>query len=441
MAEDNSDFIQQFQQEVLSIKHINSEWAEDIAISMLSAFSANVEFSTAKGKIPLNTWIIAIAPSSAGKSLPIREYVYPLLNKVQERSGNLKTDFRLPSTFTPESMTEFLATKHFDGIITRDEVSTLFKETSGRGYTIQLLEFLSTLYDGHIDRRYTISHGDKFVGKCYIVFLGATTPYLYNILDAQTFIQGIGCRILWNVFDTTQRVFTKDDLFSKSMQDPTNNRITKIDEFVEHLSRLVEFTDINIAIDEKSKAAEIITEWANEIEKVAVARDKEKKVLEALYFRKSLVSLLKLCALRRLSRGLPDMKKRNVKDHVELLVEEQDVEWATNKIGYYNDCFVQMLQNWRKVPVERPIETMDNWYGAIEDIMKKDQDRLATRQEIMATIRTNSNKLSEVLGSMVESGKIRKLTGIEVKALSDDVCIRHGIKKSNPNPGFIYKLI
>ena len=142
--EELSDFVEELQKQIMEdIPYTSPYWAEDIAISLLSTVSSNLQFSTKIGRVPSNVWFMAIAQSARGyKSPPLNYFLRPIIKQMEIDSGNLKWKLSLPSSFSMEGMTEFL-TKNSKGIIINDEMSQLFKATQGKGYTVSLMEFLA----------------------------------------------------------------------------------------------------------------------------------------------------------------------------------------------------------------------------------------------------------------------------------------------------------
>jgi len=62
------------------------------------------------------------------------------------------------------------------------------------------MEFLSELYDGNYQKRYTITHGLQEVPQMYVTLLSATTTHWLKEMDAKFFIQGTGNRFMYTYF-------------------------------------------------------------------------------------------------------------------------------------------------------------------------------------------------------------------------------------------------
>ena len=423
------DFIEQ-QTALMHTVNTNEDWCEDIALAMLSTVSHNVKFYSSMGQIDLNLWIIAVAPSSTGKSTNFKNYVNPLLQKMKELGGNQKTDYQFSSSFTVEAMTEYISGEgNHNGIIIRDEISSLFKETSGKGYNVRLQEFLSELYDGKLSKRTTIAHGTTEPSYCYVTLLGGATPYLYSVLDKQIFVQGLGGRILWEVFPVVKREFDRNSFFNLTGLSKKDN---EIEEAAKKLITLPSL-DITIKINSDSEAALMLEQKHNKIE------DRKKKLLdsdslnlEGTYLGKLFVHLLKLSALKRLARELPNINRDKGTSH-SLMVEAMDVEWAINRIDKFHNNFLQMLKEWRTQPVEAPIQSVANYREKFLGVLKL-QGGIAKRPKLIELLNWDSKRFGEITEMLKETGDVRILSKKEIKELKPELLNKCEIKLNNNLP-------
>ena len=86
---------------------VSKDWAEDIAISMVSTFSYNAHLYTRQGKIRPNLWFLYIGASRiAFKTLPLKAFYIPVLNYFKE---NHNIDLFLPTSFSFEGLVECLS--------------------------------------------------------------------------------------------------------------------------------------------------------------------------------------------------------------------------------------------------------------------------------------------------------------------------------------------
>jgi hypothetical protein len=447
------DFIEDYKNEILSHIPTNPNWAEDIAISLLSTFCANIRTETKMGRILLATHYITIAPSSAVKSLPLREYLHPILDWIRDSSGNVDTNYRVPTGFTPESLTlwfsggrigrRVLLPHQTHGIIIRDEVSTLFKETSGKGYNVRLQEFLSDLFEGYIEPRFTISHEfNRGINDCHISFIGATTPFLYNVLEREIFIQGLGSRIMWEIFDTKYFETKEEDLIidgdgkdmEHSLKDLTIKKYSAI------LTNIARFTNIVVKVKPKTEESAYLTRIKNSFGSKADEINKQNaESLDALYISKSFVKVWKLAALKVISRTYSEWKGRKVDDKIELFIESEDVEWSNQRVLRYISNFDRMLKDWTAKPIYKPVESEKNYYDAVIDSIECLPGKLATRLEIVTKTGIYWKKLKDILDELRNNGQIEFLCGIYVEELGDKMLKTHSINSEKQLPT-IYRI-
>ena len=143
------DFIPEFSSYLKEHYPINDLWADLLSCTTLaSVLAKDSHLETKYGKNKCNNWIAYFAPSGEFKSLPITEKITPLLTYVGNR---IDRDIILPSiASTTEGLIKYFAEKNASGIIVRDELTTLFKESFYRQYLTDELEIYSKMYDGWI---------------------------------------------------------------------------------------------------------------------------------------------------------------------------------------------------------------------------------------------------------------------------------------------------
>jgi len=174
----------------------NRHWLESVAVNVFNTIlGTSVRADTKLGRLNTNLFFMCIGPSGiAHKSVPLKYYAIPTLtdygqrieeyiNKgVQDKKLWTKVRPIMPSRFSVEGMIEYLAKEQSQGIAIRDEFSSLFKERS-KSYIADILGFLSELYDGVIQKRYTKSYKLEEPKNVCVNLLAATTPYIYSIMD------------------------------------------------------------------------------------------------------------------------------------------------------------------------------------------------------------------------------------------------------------------
>ena len=202
-------FIDEFKDFILDRTDTSPDWAEAIGTSLCStAIGSDRRLATIMGSIKLNVFYIMIGPSGiASKSVPINQFARPILTEYNELVGydsnmDPPQTCMFPGHFSIEGILQYLSnpdTIH-SGILMRDEFTNMFAD-SHKQYMGGIIEFLSELYDGHLNARYTRSTKLEKPTNVYATILAATTPYIYKVMTTDFFVQGTGNRVLWVLWD------------------------------------------------------------------------------------------------------------------------------------------------------------------------------------------------------------------------------------------------
>lgn len=348
MLDKSKDFINQVSNFIQDTTMTSKVWAEAISLNMLSTVMGPERYiSDEKGKLNLNVWSLIIGPSGIGqKTTPIKTYLLPILAKTTEELPD-KYPLILPSRYSVERMIAYMAEKNL-GSIVRDEFTSMFKEAYSKEYLADSLEFLSELYDGIIQPRATWGHGINKMTKCYVTLIAATTPYLYKVMKPDFFTQGTGNRILLIVFDV-ENVEDKKLNHETFFRGPAfeEKRENFIDDIAEHLAKL-RHARVRYFIPDED-AARIWTKYELECRTISKKRFKKNTFdIHYSYLSRLPEMALKLAGLYAVSRtwgilclsGCPP----------EMLVLEQDMNRAINRVKLHYDYFCKMLEQWRTRP-------------------------------------------------------------------------------------------
>ena len=169
-----------------------------------------------------------------------------------------------------------------------------------KDYNIDLIEFLSQLYDGTVEKRYTRKAKLEQILGCYICFLGATTPYLYEVLDADVFIQGLGNRIMYDYWHGRVKEYSEKELFFDPRDD--SKRYERIDEFAENLAKLQQMYVYILSPDGGS--AKVLTSFYNKTHEMAnKLYNKSPFDLRASYIARCGEFAIKLAGIKAVSRA------------------------------------------------------------------------------------------------------------------------------------------
>lgn len=349
--EEELGFISEYSNFILEHVPTTLKWAEANALCLLSIASGPEKYVRMKpGPLRLNVWNLMIGPSGLGhKSLPINSFAIPVLGKLKDL---INVDIIVPVRYSVEGMIEWLSKHSSHGGIVRDEFTTLFKELT-KSYLGDNLEFLSELYDGRMQKRFTRGYKLEQVQSVYISFLSATTPHIYRVMDPEFFIQGTGNRIRIIMFDgKIQKMDSPEDWEYTGPHYAQTER--EIEKFVEILSD-VYTSEVNVfALQD-----EALKKWVEYRSKVF--EDAEKRLqqnqmdLVYTYMVRLPEISLKLAALCRLSNRAKVLKETTFH---ELVLKESDVEYGIKKEEEALRDFKTMLDNWRHFrPMPEPITT------------------------------------------------------------------------------------
>jgi len=401
---DSEGFIKDYSEFIRENVPTTKGWAEDVAIGLLStALGYRRYISTRIGRLRLNVWHIFIGPSGiAHKTVPLRYYAIPTLLKLSEITDE---DLIFPSSFSMEGMVERMLDQS-EGIILRDEVSTLFKEPTAKTYAADILEFMSQLYDGLIQKRYTRKAKLEEVRRCYVVFLGTTTPYLYYVLKPEVFVQGLGNRILYEVWRGKIKKFTGEELFYNIELD--EEREEKIARFASALAKLRKARFRLLSPDEE--AASLLAEF--KAEKDAEANnlyEENPSDLRATYLARAGEMAFKLAGLSAVSRGWLTLPKSKLD---EFMISGRDARWAIDKVNRHLKVFDDILKQWMSISKSEPLTVykLDAYIAEVSRVFDKYGGKV-DRSTLLKETRIEAKYLDEVLQYMDVKVEIVKPRG------------------------------
>ncbi len=460
---EKDDFVMDLQKQIMmDIPHTNKYWAENIAISLLSSVSGNLEYNTKIGKVPMNTWFMAIAESSRGyKSPPLNYFMREILKIMERDSGNYNWKLLFPSSFSTEGLVEFMAKTSTRGVIINDEMSSLFKATQGKGYTVSLMEFLDKLFDGIVEPRYTRQYKlEEVPDGAYVSLIGATTPMIYHTLDYDTFISGFGMRFLYELWEPSKEIeFNNENLFGEN-----EDRKIILDKYAKQLANIYQLNQINTKMSDEAKIK--IVKYRNNLEKLASDMEVARQNHIANYVTKISIYLFKFPSLFALSRNINNIDElkitdENNKKNITIQIEKQDVERAYEKILRHIENFKKVLAKWNLDKNKKSVPVMDftGIYDSIVANIQNSKGQMMRRDNIAVAIGMLNNnsptqeghlKLQQkdinIFNEAESLGKIRKLTNDELKQIPTelfqkiDVSILDKNKERLKNPPTIYVL-
>ncbi len=320
------------------IPYASKEWAEANAYTILSTAVGPEKYVRSPYKpLRLNTMALMIGPSGlAMKSVVMWGFTYPILVKLGEI---LELDLIVPNRYSIEGMIEYLSTVSSYGAFVRDEFTAVFKETS-KSYLGDSLEFLSEIYDGTMQKRYTRRTKLEQTLNVYVPIISATTPYLYKIMKPSFFVQGTGNRPRYPIYELQDNEpdFTPD--FSLDMD---LKKTRRFDYFAERLALFYKCPVKAIQLTPES-----VDVWADFNKRIREEGKKRYRKdpfdLTYTYILRSPERVLKYSALRRLSSHLTTIEKYN---QPALPVMKEDILYAIEEEKKSIENFHKMLRQWK----------------------------------------------------------------------------------------------
>ena len=405
--EKDKDFIDQVAKFIHETTKTNLRWAECVATSMLSTVMGNRAIIDTKGRLQLNVWFLCIGPSGlAHKTIALKTYLIPILINTSKK---LEDEYHLilPSKYSTEALIKFL-TSHSHGIIIRDEFTGLLKESAGKEYLADSLEFLSEMYDGKVQMRTTITHGTQELQDVFVTFISATTPYLYKIMKPDFFAQGTGNRMnieLFNIEDTLDSPHDPRQFFSGyAIEEQRESFIGEVSDILAKIRNC----HIKFMIPDV-EAAKLWTEYEYQCRVLSKKHYKSNAYdLHYSYLARSGETALKLCALYAVSRRWSSVIADDAP--VELLVLKEDMQRAIDKSKHHYQQFCNMLDAWRLRPEQANVRTYEEQSTFILDQIT-DKPSGISWTTLRSKVKWDSNTWKEVLKYLHQSERIFVIQG------------------------------
>jgi len=429
-------FIKEYSDLILESIPTSKDWSEAIAMTVESVVLGNVKVTTKIGPLALNIWNLMVGPSGlAYKTTPLIYYVYPTLAEVTEM---ISKPVIMPSRFSVEGMIEYVSGGYKtekgskkkiwvpgnnEGCIIKDEFTTLFKEAQSKQYLADVMEFMSELFDGAMQKRFTRKTKLEQSKRVYVSLLAATTPYLFSVMDKNFFIQGTGNRILYTIFEPSKpEEFNAEEYFVTGKRE--REREGKISEFAGKLGKI---HDSNLRyIFPMDEAGEMWVKFKAEKDRIAFKRYKANpQDVVYTYLQRLPIACLKMAALAAVSKGyetIPSMRGDT------LMIGEDEMTWAINKTEKHLKYFNLLLEKWEITPKEVQPEVHERELIRMLVFVKDSGDKMLTQSELLSrSSMVKSKKFYDLIGTLISRGELEVVPDEEVKAFSRDVMVRHDL--------------
>lgn len=441
-------FIADFSELILESIPTSADWAEAIALTVEAAVLGKVKALTEIGPLSLNVFNLMIGPSGlAYKSTPLLYYVYPVLAQVTEL---IDKPIIMPGRFSIEGMIEYLSKRHTkgkkkgepmhdEGVIVRDEFTSLFKSVYSREYLADVMEFLSELYDGTMQKRYTRKAKLEHSEHVYISLLAATTPYLFQVMKRDFFIQGTGNRVLFTLYEPKIEelpVINSVEFFMSGSDYRDRVRRNEV-----YAQKLAEMYNSNLRfVFPMPDAAETWAKYRMEKDKEAAERYKANaQDLQYSYIQRLPEMALKLAGLVTVSRAQDTISRLRGDT---LMIREDDMKWSVMKAERHLNYFRLLLEKWTTLPTSKPVETDEKNLVYILNFIRDDEDELLTQSELLSrTGYAKSHKYYELINTLLTMELIEKLDEEDIRSLPREVRERHGLVGFRGQPPAVYRYL
>jgi predicted transcriptional regulator len=385
-----------------NVKGCNPSLAESIACAVLGTVAnRRLMITTEIGELYPNFFFFTIGYSGTFKSVPIKYFVFPLLQEYAKLPGG--EDLILPSKFSIEGFIENLS-KGAKGIILRDEFSGLLKSAK-KEYLSELIEFLSELYDCTLQKRYTKSAKSEEQKNVFVSLITNTTPYMFSLMDYETFfLQGFGNRCLFDFNDSSKPLVISNEFFMGSY-----GEWKRPEEIQEFANRLLNINTKLSMLPEPLRAGTLdnkIVDFGNEINKKVFALTKEGDELSASYYKRMNEICIKLASIHALARqeNVPDFNK--IPDLI-LPLLSQDITFALNKTNKHLEDYEKIKALWKVQAPSVKVKTAKAPMERIIEILKMNGGTMKHTELFKATAMI-SKDFSDLIETMVYTGVIKR---------------------------------
>lgn len=452
----------------------NPNLQKDLALFFISAAVNNTKVETAFGYKNLGIGTIAIAPSSAMKSVQggiVRDVIRNASEELRDQHNTIARDYEtvistrkgwdkkypksvinlmFPQSYSVEALSDLFEFQT-RACIFQDECSTLLKELGEKeGYNSYKAEYLSQMIDGYIPGKATRESGSVGNKYCFFSYLGLTTDATYSLIDRKGFLskQGALVRFFYEISDKTEELRTEqlfDGMNIENILNKSESRKQEEDKLKQMFINLYKASARGMELVPDSEANDFATKYFNSInEQIAVyeTRKTDNDKAMAMYVKKDREKFVKLLSLKAIDREYSIIAKQLDKNESMILVSvlKADVEWAINEIQRFDRNYEELLKNiiqssYKTTP--SPVFTDEAWVAKVKEIMSNATDRLATTIEIRTamgikeTSGSQKTKLSGILDGLVEDQDLIRIRGAPtILKLGKEVLARHGIKIS-----------
>jgi len=418
------DFITELSQDLRYVfKGVSPIWTEACARTTLSTVLQNVRIAYAGRPLRLNQFNICIGPPGSIKSLPL-DFCREIVDKVDQKT---RYAFILPSKFTSPAMIEHLSElrkgtekkwprqyKHNHGTIFRDEFTALFKQARQVDYMTDMLEFLSELYDGTVQKKRTKEHGLEQAPDVYVNMLTATTYDFLSRVDDDFFIQGTGTRFLYTTLDFEDiRVegFERKHFLGRVIEE----REETLEKYANWLVSLYKIKELrNLFLEHKAFQrwnrfnVSIRNKWMQQGKRDPMGWEYPYLVRLPEY-------TLKLAGLYAISNGIEQLIKAQEKKKTKVIqnfsITDSDMIRAQNKIREHNAHFKKLVHLRRTLVGKWKPKSHSQYVYAIIEVLKKMPNGMANYSQwfAMQTVCSSESTFQKYKMTAIATGRVSEI--------------------------------
>jgi hypothetical protein len=428
----------------------NLDFIELNTLVNLSAVCGNISHMNRWGVFKSNIFALVIGPSGLGFKTKI------MIENGSELIEQVSDELTFPGRFSIEGAIEWFVgdqsedkdendkessknkskprtMAHPDNILYRDEFTSLVKDKD-KPYLSDLPEFLSELYTGTVQKRYTKTAKLEKTDKVYFSMISVTTRAIYPILPKDYFSQGLGNRFIYAVItpdDLTQTAIDYDAFFGKDSIGRDNDNVN---ELLTILRNLRQSCLRNIEMDRE--AGTLWLGYKNEkgLQSIAAMKIDELGPVGG-YLDRVPGNAMKLSMLHRISR-FASYELTSEYNPETITIELEDMEWAIGKMEKSIDHFHALIAGWVKDTQKEPeAEKKIINFMSISKMISECPDKWMTRNELLSIpglFIGTKKEFFELINDMIES---KYLVEFRIKEMAEDVLIRHQIEPTTTNKG------
>lgn len=454
---------------------LNKDYLLGIAEVLLSSACWKVYTENNYSPLAPNIWIQMISPSGDGKTLPIDNFIVPVLEELEKALSTEKTRYILYlADYNKESLIKYFKDKKSKkndeddsqglvlkyGLLAKDENTMYLEASNSKSYMKDIIAVESKLYDGKLNRRITISRGLEEVPKCYKANISATTPAIYKYMKCDDFIQGgwnrydfdIGCPIKPEEVELLPESF----FHGGNLEDNEKFEVIHY-KFAEQLKKIVIGDEIYLMLDDEANL--LWRKYQKEMKQKAVSLPN--KDLVRGYLQRQAEKALKRAMLYAISKHLHHLEhlesesatsfNGDVKSERRLIIEGADMQNAISNQRGFLEYYKQMLEERVSEAGKGKVETneAERQYFAQKCEMLTKKFGMFSRKLLIEGTQWNDGdkRLTDNIRSAQFEGKLKLMStdvtkGICAKHKKDkdmDWFTKQKISPSYKNPPYLYQ--